>query len=73
MNAYNINLIDEVVDEEVNTALELFESVPASAAIAAQSHPFGVRIFDRDAEESVSVVRFTTLDAAREYFNSKAA
>ena len=65
---YEVKTLDEVVDAESNTAAELFESTPAFDNILVHSHPYGVRIVDRDVNEVVSLLRFTKLALARAYF-----
>ncbi len=64
---YEVKIINEVVDAEVNTAAELFISTPV-AGTPEHTHPYGVRIVDRDVNESVSVRRFRNLDDATACF-----
>jgi len=66
-NAYIVKILETYHGDEVSA--ELFES-HFWEGVTPLKHPFGVRIFDLDANETIpfGVHRFETLDAARAYF-----
>lgn len=65
--SYTVQIIETYHGEEISA--ELFESV-GLYGLDSPERPFGVRVFDPDADETVpfGVHRFATLDAARVYF-----
>lgn len=68
-DAYTVEIIETYHGDEISA--ELFESKAREPGIiAAPEFPFGVRVFDADAGETVpeGIRRFQTLVAARAYF-----
>lgn len=63
---YEVETLREVVDE-VNVAYELFVSNPKQG-IEVQERPYGVRVYDRDAEEVVGLRRYRNYEDAASYF-----